>query len=606
MTRSTTRALGTVALAVVLLPAIAAWGLCPGPNDCFRGANCDQYVGDGTVCTVDACGSGGNGICGTELGNPVKQCRRQPGQTSCPTVECRVASCPLPSGCDRAGLCIGQGTCIQSPAPGQSCNDGNVCTTNDVCVGTPNPVCAGTPTPGAVCRAAAGPCDVAETCAAATCPLNAFQPKTTVCRPAAGACDVAETCTGSSAACPGDALASSTTVCRPAAGACDVAETCTGDSAACPPDTVLPDTTVCRAAAGACDVAESCTGMDPACPPQGEVRGMSCGSGEVSACDGADTCAGQGVCLTNHAPIGASCPDDGNICTDDVCDGEGTCQHVANSAPCDDGDACTTNDTCLAGDCVGTGKAGCAACRDAQDGAPCDDGDACTAPDTCRGGACVGMALSGTACDDGNACTEQDECASGTCRGRPVTCDDGDPCTQDACDAVRGCVHSAAGAEGDACDDGDPCTEPDACESGTCAGQRICGLDLPPGSEQPVNGNASVKIPCTGGPADKCSAELFAEAQISAGATPASVRGGVLADQAPGLVRISKRVKAKKLRRRRRVVLRLKLTRTGRKLLAGAPNGLLPVLARATLSSRGQLPRLSGVPLFLHARGAGR
>src|SRR5262249_34062793 len=40
----------------------------------------------------------------------------------------------------------------------------------------------------------------------------------TVCRAAAGVCDVAETCTGSSSACPSDGYASASTVCRAAAG----------------------------------------------------------------------------------------------------------------------------------------------------------------------------------------------------------------------------------------------------------------------------------------------------------------------------------------------------------------------------------------------------
>src|SRR5205823_2508701 len=43
--------------------------------------------------------------------------------------------------------------------------------------------------------------------------VDAFQPATTTCRAAAGQCDVAESCTGSSGACPADTFASSTTSC---------------------------------------------------------------------------------------------------------------------------------------------------------------------------------------------------------------------------------------------------------------------------------------------------------------------------------------------------------------------------------------------------------
>ncbi|HEY3354648.1 MAG TPA: kelch repeat-containing protein [Polyangia bacterium] len=78
-------------------------------------------------------------------------------------------------------------------------------------------------------------------CCTATCTLAAAG---TVCRAAAGACDVAETCNGSAPTCPADGFLLATTVCRAAAGPCDVAEKCTGTAAACPADAFLsPDTT---------------------------------------------------------------------------------------------------------------------------------------------------------------------------------------------------------------------------------------------------------------------------------------------------------------------------------------------------------------------------
>ncbi len=141
---------------------------------------------------------------------------------------------------------------------------GVVCTAKDTChnAGTCDPnagTCSNPAKPaGTVCRSAAGPCDIAETCdgTAAACPADAFASASTVCRAAAGACDVAENCTGASAACPADVFLPSTSVCRASAGICDVAETCTGSNAACPPDGFLQASLVCRAAAGVCDVAE--------------------------------------------------------------------------------------------------------------------------------------------------------------------------------------------------------------------------------------------------------------------------------------------------------------------------------------------------------------
>src|SRR5262249_22423057 len=148
---------------------------------------------------------------------------------------------------------------------------------------------------GTECRAAAGECDLAEKCtgiAGQGCPSDTLKtsgaecvddgnPCTVdqcdgsgmdcqhrvgnagaVCRAAAGACDAAETCSGTSATCPDDLKRDAGDVCRPPAGACDVAETCDGTNDDCPADVFVPATTECRSAAGSCDVAEFCTGAD--------------------------------------------------------------------------------------------------------------------------------------------------------------------------------------------------------------------------------------------------------------------------------------------------------------------------------------------------------
>lgn len=140
---------------------------------------------------------------------------------------------------------------------GTPCTQASQCATgfcvDGVCC---NSACGGGAADCQACSTAAGgPVD--GTCS----PL----PGTAVCRAAAGICDVAETCTGSSATCPADVLEPTSTVCRAAAGICDVAEACTGTSAACPTDQLQPTGTVCRAASGECDLAELCAGT-AACP----------------------------------------------------------------------------------------------------------------------------------------------------------------------------------------------------------------------------------------------------------------------------------------------------------------------------------------------------
>jgi hypothetical protein len=132
---------------------------------------------------------------------------------------------------------------------------------------------ADSPAPlGTICRASAGPCDVAEICdgVSTACPFDAFKAKTEICRAKAGDCDQEETCTGSSAACPDDKVLGQGATCRSAVSVCDVAESCDGVSPACPVDVFAPATPVitCRDSTdgNVCDPAESCTGTSNQCP----------------------------------------------------------------------------------------------------------------------------------------------------------------------------------------------------------------------------------------------------------------------------------------------------------------------------------------------------
>lgn len=82
-----------------------------------------------------------------------------------------------------------------------------------------------------------------------------------------------------------------------------------------------------------------------------------CGDGVLDSgeeCDDGNLV--NGDCCSNPCRlegIGSACGNDGNVCTDDQCDGAGTCQHINNAAPCSDGEVCTTGDTCQDGECVG-------------------------------------------------------------------------------------------------------------------------------------------------------------------------------------------------------------------------------------------------------------
>ena len=239
-------------------------------------------------------------------------------------------------------------------------------------------------------------------------------------------------------------------------------------SRACGPDGLAP----CSAAKPA---AETCDGQDNDCDGQTDEGG--CDDGKPCTNDNCDPGAANGEVCTHVLSPGVPC-DDGTACTDgDICDEVG-CKGKPKS--CDDGDACTDS-SCEP--VVG--------CQFKPQSGPCNDGSACTTVDVCKGGVCTGKSVAcddgidctddaclpaggckhtnnAAACDaDGSVCTVGDGCVAGKCKaGKALACNDGNPCTQDACDPAVGC--SAVPGDG-ACDDGEPCSEGDACAAGKCA-----------------------------------------------------------------------------------------------------------------------------------------
>lgn len=149
--------------------------------------------------------------------------------------------------------------------------------------------------------------------------------------------------------------------------------------------------------------------------------------------------------------------DDGNPCTADSCNSDGSCKHdQLQGTPCDDGSVCTTSDKCAAGFCVS--------------GATllCDDNNLCTDNLCDPVNACMYPANKAP-CNDGNQCTLVDMCSEKKCLGSvPPNCDDKNPCTTDFCDPTLGCVHQA-----DTKVDGSPCASAPGsigqCVNGKCA-----------------------------------------------------------------------------------------------------------------------------------------
>jgi cysteine-rich repeat protein len=151
-----------------------------------------------------------------------------------------------------------------------------------------------------------------------------------------------------------------------------------------------------------------------------------CGNGIIEAgeqCDDGDTDGSDGCSATCRVETCYDCTnepsvcapqlatvacDDGNVCTDDQCDGAGRCVSTNNAAPCNDGSFCNGLDTCAGGSCR------------VHAGDPCVGGPVCN--DTCNETTDNCFLPFGTSCTD-----------------------DSDPRTQDQCDGRGACTHTTTG-----------------------------------------------------------------------------------------------------------------------------------------------------------------
>lgn len=188
---------------------------------------------------------------------------------------------------------------------------------------------------------------------------------------------------------------------------------------------------------------------------------------------------------------------------DEDADGQIDCaDSECSDRACDDGDGCTSNDTCtVQGACVGTPCTAPSPCHDStcqadacvvtvRLGETCSDGRGCTATDVCReDGVCSGVntcqapptqchqatgtchedstcsytVAVGGPCDDGVACTWSDSCSpSAACAGVAYSCEPPSECFTSACDGLGGCTLSAKFRG--ACGDGGVCLGDGGCE----------------------------------------------------------------------------------------------------------------------------------------------
>ncbi|MBM4355008.1 MAG: hypothetical protein FJ109_14685, partial [Deltaproteobacteria bacterium] len=402
--------------------------------DCQIDADC-KPLEDGNLC---------NGTLFCDHAKLPYQCAVVPDSPiECPQPEGKHAPC-LVAVCNPA-----DGKCSFAPGLDEvPCNDGDACTVGDHCLGG---VCTG----GAEANCNDGnPC-TDETCMPASGCVITFNADD--CNDGS-ACTTADLCV--KGVCTGglplqceDGNLCTDDGCDPVKGcinapnsldcddgnACTVGDHCSGGG--CIADGPL-----------VCDDKNPCT-QDSCHPLSGCIYAAAAGlCSDGNPCTVHDYCA-KGVCQPGPAVI---C-DDKNPCTADSCDAAGLCVYVATNAMCDDGNACTAGDACKGGKCVYAEEV------------KCDDGNVCTT-DSCSPEAGWGFTFNEAPCDDGDICTSADKCASGVCKGGAVlSCDDGNPCTDDACDSKAGCTHTPNTAT---CDDGNPCTEDDTCSAAKCKGTK--------------------------------------------------------------------------------------------------------------------------------------
>ena len=390
-------------------------------------------------------------------------CKGEPG---CDYIDLDAGECKDGDPCTVADHCQA-GLCIGNPVV---CDDNNECT-DDSCDGSGGCLFEQN---SAACDDG-NPCTVADTCANGTC-----SGLTIPCD-----CQSDDDCNGLE---DGD-LCNGTLI-------CDLQQwpyQCQVDASTIPVCAEPPEGPDAICLASACDAASGACSVVPA------HEGFPCEDGD--ACTVADTCV-AGVCTAGFERV---CHDD-NLCTDDSCDSQLGCLYDNNEAPCIDGNACTTGDFCVNGQCLSGNplscndndacngvevcdtKLGCVAgtplecpsddnpCNGLESCHPilgcvpgkeldCEDGDPCTTNSCYPTEGCVTL-VNKEPCDDGSVCTTNDKCSEGTCHGgQLLDCNDSNICTSDWCHPIDGCVHELNAVP---CDDDDLCSIGDHCHLGDC------------------------------------------------------------------------------------------------------------------------------------------
>ena len=221
-----------------------------------------------------------------------------------------------------------------------------------------------------------------------------------------------------------------------------------------------------------CDDGQFCNGMETCDKVAGCVPGeppivddaVDC---TVDACD-------EILDVVTHLTDNSKC-DDGNLCTEDTCDGELGCANVPFAGQSDgvsccvqEDEECNDNNPCTVESCIVDSHM--CVVLEVPNGTPCSDGLLCTV-DECIDGSCESIAK---LCADELWCNGEESCSplTGECvEGVSPIDDDGIDCTIELCDEDSDEILHVPTDE--LCDDGLECTVDVCPEGGPCLNMEI-------------------------------------------------------------------------------------------------------------------------------------